>query len=353
MGLLQDKGVHAHQEHLFAILKLLKDKGIEKDKVIIHIFGDGRDSPPASLKDYVNLLLKKMDYLDIGVIGSVIGRYYSMDRDTRWDRTQKAYDLLAKGVGSKHDDVMSAIDSAYDAGETDEFIKPRVVGDFTGIFGGDVVMCYNYRTDRVRQLCRALLEDDFSEFERSPLGVRMVVLTNYYKDVPASIVFDDVKVDNLLGEVISKAGLKQLRISETEKYPHVTFFFNGQIEEPYKGEERVLIPSPRDVPTYDKKPQMSVFEIKSALIEEMDKDYSLIVVNFVNGDMVGHTGKMAAAVKAVEAVDKCLEKTIKAGLEKRYINSRSWSSGRKKGMGRNFVMEDLSSHGETPKPWST
>ena len=318
MGLLQNKGVHSHQNHLFAMLKLCKLKGMDKDKVIIHIFSDGRDSPPRSLEEYVLELKKAIKKYDVGVIGSLVGRYFAMDRDTRWDRTKKAYDLIVNGKGEKFDDVDFAIKASYDNGEDDEFITPKVIGNFTGMYHGDVIFFYNYRTDRVRQLCKALLEESFTEFETKKLEFKMVTLTNYYKDIPAKYVFENSNPKNILGEVISKNNLKQLRISETEKYPHVTFFFNAQIEKEFKGESRVLIPSPREVATYDEKPEMSIFEIKDALLKEMEKDYDLIVVNYVNGDMVGHTGKMNAAVSAVEAVDKALEETINFGLLKGY-----------------------------------
>ncbi|MFT4261428.1 MAG: 2,3-bisphosphoglycerate-independent phosphoglycerate mutase [Candidatus Woesearchaeota archaeon] len=318
MGLLQNKGVHSHQDHLFAMLKLCADKGIDKDKVIIHIFSDGRDSPAKSLKSYVDTLNSKIKDIGVGVIGSLIGRFYAMDRDTRWDRTKLAYDLLVKGTGNKFLDIYSAIDFAYDNNETDEFIKPKVIGNFSGIYVGDVVWFYNYRTDRVRQLCKALLDNNFNEFETENLSLKMVVLTNYYDNINADIVFKRDIPKNMLGEVISKSRLKQLRISETEKYPHVTFFFNGQRNDAFSDEERVLIPSPRDVKTYDEKPEMSIFEIKNRLLKEMDKDYDLIVVNYVNGDMVGHTGNMNAAVKAVEAVDIALKETVEVGLSKGY-----------------------------------
>ncbi|MFT4283036.1 MAG: 2,3-bisphosphoglycerate-independent phosphoglycerate mutase [Candidatus Woesearchaeota archaeon] len=318
MGLLQDKGVHAHQDHLFALLRLCKMQGMDKDKVIIHIFSDGRDSPPRSLLGYVKKLKAAIKKEGVGVIGSLVGRYFAMDRDTRWDRTKKAYDLLVSGVGEKHESIDLAIKSSYENGQDDEFILPKVIGNFTGIYPGDVIFFYNYRTDRVRQICKALLQDNFSKFETKNLGLKMTTLTNYYKDIPAICAFKTSFPRNILGEVISSKGLKQLRISETEKYPHVTFFFNGQIEKAFEKEERVLIPSPREVATYDEKPEMSIFEIKNALIKEMDKDYDLIVVNYVNGDMVGHTGKMRAAVKAVEAVDKALKETVETGLLKGY-----------------------------------
>ncbi len=319
MGLLQDKGVHGHQDHLFALLELCKQHNLAKDKVWIHIFSDGRDSPPRSLKGYVKTLTQTMSKLEIGVIGSLIGRYFSMDRDTRWDRTKKAHDLLLESKGSKFEDVFSAIDDAYEKEENDEFIEPRAINNFSGIYDGDVAIFYNYRTDRVRQLTKSLIEEDFRDFDRAKvLDLKLGVMTSYYDNITAKVAFESVVPKNILGEIISQKGLKQLRISETEKYPHVTFFFNGQRNEAFENEQRVLIPSPREVATYDEKPEMSIFEIKDALIREMDKDYDLIVVNYVNGDMVGHTGKLDAAIKAVEAVDSALEETIRVGLEKGY-----------------------------------
>lgn len=319
MGLLQNKGVHAHQNHLFALLKLCKEQQLEKDKVIIHIFSDGRDSPPKSVKKYVEELENVMSDLQIGVIGTIIGRYYAMDRDTRWNRTKLAYDMLIHGAGERFEDVDKAINTAYENEHTDEFIPASIIGNFTGIYDGDVIVNYNYRTDRVRQLTQALCEDNFDEFERNAnKKFKFVVMTNYYDNVCANIAFETQIPKNGLGEVISKNKLTQLRISETEKYPHVTFFFNGQRNEPFKNEERVLIPSPREVATYDEKPEMSIYEIKDNLLQEMEKGYDLIVVNYVNGDMVGHTGHLNAAVQAVEAVEECVEDTIERALHLGY-----------------------------------
>lgn len=318
IGLLQDKGVHSHQDHLFAMMKLCAQQDIPKEKVRIHIFSDGRDSPPRSLQSYIELLKQKISEYNIGVISSLVGRYYAMDRDTRWQRTKHAYDLLIHGVGKEHNTIDEAIQDAYASGENDEFITSRVIGDFTGIYPDDVIFCYNYRTDRVRQLCKALLEKDFSEFETVDTNLHMATLTKYYDEIQAEIIFRQNIPKNMLGEVISTNGCKQLRISETEKYPHITFFFNGQRSKPFQEEHRVLIASPREVATYDEKPEMSIYEIKDALLKEMDKQYDLIVVNYVNGDMVGHTGDMSAAVKAVEAVDIALKETIESGLTKGY-----------------------------------
>ncbi|MFP4401906.1 MAG: 2,3-bisphosphoglycerate-independent phosphoglycerate mutase [Candidatus Nanoarchaeia archaeon] len=322
MGLLQNKGVHAHQDHLFALLRLCAEHNMEPDKIIIHIFSDGRDSPPQSVKDYISTLERVIDETGVGVIGSIIGRYYAMDRDTRWERIQKAYDLLTSGVGEHFNTVHEAVDSMYERNITDEFIPACSIGSFTRVYDGDVVMMYNYRTDRVRQLTKALVEKEFDSnntfFRSVKLNLHFVAMTSYYDNIPAHIAFGTQIPKNGLGEVISKHKLQQLRISETEKYPHVTFFFNGQRNIEFKGENRVLIPSPRNVATYDEKPEMSIYEIKDALLHEMKKEYSLIVVNYVNGDMVGHTGDLNAAVQAVDAVEKCVEETVKEGLKEGY-----------------------------------
>ncbi|MCH8520151.1 MAG: 2,3-bisphosphoglycerate-independent phosphoglycerate mutase [Nanoarchaeota archaeon] len=322
IGLLQDKGVHAHQEHLFALIRLCAIHEIEKDKVIVHIFSDGRDSPPKSVLQYINKLESVMNSCGVGVIGSIIGRFYAMDRDTRWDRTKLAYELLTQGAGTHFNTIQEAIDFNYSLGKNDEFIEACKIGDFCGIYNGDIVINYNYRTDRVRQLTKALLESDFDSnetFHRElVLNIRYVAMSKYYESMPAKIAFGTQIPKNTLGEVISKNKLTQLRISETEKYPHVTFFFNGQYDEEFKGESRVLIPSPRDVKTYDEKPEMSIYEIKDNLLKEMEKEYDLIVVNYVNGDMVGHTGKLSAAIKAVEAVDNCVKETVNKALELGY-----------------------------------
>lgn len=319
MGLLQDKGVHAHQDHLFALIKLCALQGIEKDKVIIHIFSDGRDSPPKSVLEYISKLHQTIDSCGVGVIGSIIGRFYAMDRDTRWDRTKLAYELLTQGAGTHFNTIEEAVEFNYSLGKTDEFIEACKIGDFCGIYNGDVIINYNYRTDRVRQLTKALLENNFDSddtFHRELiLDLRPVIMTSYYDNVPAQIAFGTQIPKNTLGEIISKNKLKQLRISETEKYPHVTFFFNGQYDKEFEFENRVLIPSPRDVKTYDEKPEMSIYEIKDALLQEIENKHDLIVVNYVNGDMVGHTGKLSAAIKAVEAVDTCVKETIEKALE--------------------------------------
>lgn len=319
-GLLQNKGVHAHQDHLFACLELCQRAGIASEKVHVHIFSDGRDSPPRSLKQYLSELQDAFEKYEVGHVSSLIGRFYAMDRDTRWKRTQQAYDLLTQGVGTHHQSVQEAVKSAYEDDEDDEFITARVIGEYQGMADGDALIVYNYRTDRVRQLCKALLESDFDEFERETTPqIHAAVMTSYYDDIKAQVAFDTPIPDQILGQVIADNDLLQLRISETEKYPHVTFFFNGQRQKPFAHEKRVLIPSPREVKTYDQKPSMSIYEIKDQLIEHIrSEQFTLIVVNYVNGDMVGHTGDLDAAIEAVEAVDDCVHQTLEVALEHGY-----------------------------------
>ena len=313
MGLVQDQGVHAHQEHLFALLKLCK---MQKFKdVWIHFFSDGRDTPPKSALTYLHALEKQMQKLKVGRIGTVMGRYYSMDRDNRWERTQKAYSALANAAGMHVKTARDGIEKAYAVGETDEFITPKIIDDYHGMKDGDSIIFFNYRLDRARQITKAFVENDFNEFKRNKLKIHYVGMTEYYSGMHAHVAFGPQNMKNLLGEVIAKHGLKQLRISETEKYAHVTFFFNGQNEKPNKGEDRILIPSPK-VATYDLKPEMSANEVISKLVAELDKGkYSVVICNLVNCDMVGHTGKMKAIIKAVETVDECMGRIAKKTLD--------------------------------------
>lgn len=320
-GLLQNKGVHAHQKHLFALMRVCKEAGLKKDDVIIHIFTDGRDSPRKSAEGYIKELKKTINNLGIGVIKTVIGRYYSMDRDTRWDRTKLAYDLLIHSKGKKATSVTKCLEDAYDDVISDEFIKPYVIGNYAGLNDEDGIIFYNYRTDRMRQLCKALFEQDFDKFPTRNHHFARTIMTSYYDNINSDVAYHWDIPKNTLGDVIANNNLKQLRISETEKYPHVTFFFNGQANEAKKDEKRILIPSPRDVATYDEKPEMSIYKIKEELLKEIKKEeQNLIVVNYVNGDMVGHTGEMDAAVKACEAVDDCLKETVELGLKHGYTS---------------------------------
>ncbi|MBN2111928.1 2,3-bisphosphoglycerate-independent phosphoglycerate mutase [Candidatus Woesearchaeota archaeon] len=317
IGLLQTEGVHAHKDHLFALLDLCKKQNF-KD-VYVHVITDGRDAPVTESIEHVQDLKLKLNDIGFGKIATVSGRYYTMDRDKRWDRTKKAYDCIVNGESEiEFDDSITTIKQSHSQGVTDEFIVPRKRFRYKGISRNDSVIFYNFRTDRTRQLTKAIVEKDFEGWKRKPLDVFYVAMTQYYIPMNAKVAFKDIELKNILGEAVSKAGLKQLRISETEKYAHVTFFFNGQIETPYRNEDRVLIHSPK-VATYDLKPEMSVYEITERLVREIkSKKYDLIVTNLVNGDMVGHTGVISAIKKAVSAVDDCVGKITDAGLENDY-----------------------------------
>ena len=316
IGLIGPGGVHALPEHLFALLKMAKENGLKN--VAIHCFTDGRDTPPKSALEYVRQIQRKIDEIGIGEIATIVGRYYAMDRDKRWERTKKAYEMLTQGKGRKAENAEEAVKEAYEKGETDEFIQPTVVKK-TSIKDGDVVIFFNFRPDRSRQLTQAFVDNKFKEFERKKLNLHFVTMTRYMDGLGVEIAFDKVMLKNTFGEVISKNGMMQLRIAETEKYAHVTFFFNGGREKPFDGEERCLIPSPK-VATYDMKPEMSAYEVTREVIKKIrEKKYDVIVLNYANPDMVGHTGVWEAAVKAVEVVDECIGKVIDAVLEQKGI----------------------------------
>jgi len=309
MGLIGPGGVHALPQHLYALLRMAKLEGVKN--VYIHCFTDGRDTPPKIAVEHVRKLEEKIGEIGAGEIASVTGRYYAMDRDKRWERTRMAYDMLTEGKGRKAESAEDAIKKAYKAGETDEFIKPTVVRD-KKIKDGDVVIFFNFRPDRARQLTMAFVDENFKAFPRKKVNVHFITMTRYMDGLNVDIAFDKLPLKNTFGEVISKHGLKQLRIAETEKYAHVTFFFNGGREEPFDGEERCLIPSPK-VETYDMKPEMSAYEVTDELIRRIESNkYDVIVVNYANLDMVGHTGVWNAAIKAAEAVDECIGKVVKA-----------------------------------------
>ncbi len=322
MGLVSDGGVHSQMEHLFALIEMAARYEIG-DRLCIHAFMDGRDTPPTSGADYIARLQQEMQKLGAGVIASICGRFYAMDRDTRWDRVEVAYDMLVKGKGRVEKDPVEAVKKAYERGETDEFIKPILIendccpfSDGKGpVKDGDAIFHFNFRADRARELTRAFTEKDFSFFDISdrPRLISFATMTMYDKHFDLPVAFPPEKLKHILGEEVSLAGLKQLRIAETEKYAHVTYFFNGGEETPFDNEDRILIPSPREVPTYDLKPEMSAREIADKLVENIEKNiYSLIVVNFANGDMVGHTGVLEAAIKACEVVDECVGKVTEA-----------------------------------------
>lgn len=322
LGLLSDGGVHSHINHLEGLLDLTAKHGLKE--VYLHAFTDGRDVDPQSGKGFLEQITKKLAATG-GQLASVIGRYYAMDRDQRWERVQKAYDLLVHGKGTPTSDMVDSMEKSYAQGITDEFITPRVhvTSDqkpIATIANGDVVIFFNFRTDRGRQLTQVLSQMAFPEFEMQPLDLHYVTLTNYddsFKKV--HVVFDKANLKDTLGEVLSNAGKTQVRIAETEKYPHVTFFFNGGREIPFDGEDRILCPSPK-VATYDLKPEMSAYDIKDGIvtnIKEQSPDF--ICLNFANPDMVGHTGDLSAAVKACESVDVCSKEVIETALNHGYV----------------------------------
>lgn len=316
MGLLSDGGVHSHQDHLFALLDMAKEQGIKK--VYVHAILDGRDVRPQSAREFILRLEQKLQGLGMGNIATISGRYYAMDRDNRWERVEKAYRALVCGEGEKAPGALAALDASYDRRVTDEFILPTIIIDREGkaigpIQAGDSVIFFNFRSDRAREITRALVDEEFTFFDRpSRPPIHFVCLTEYDATIQAPVAFPPQNLENTLGEVLSRAGLKQLRIAETEKYAHVTFFFNGGVEDPDEGEDRVLIPSPK-VPTYNLQPEMSAKDITARLLEILQSNlYDVIILNFANPDMVGHTGVFDATVQAVQTVDTCLGKLVEA-----------------------------------------
>jgi len=323
-GLVQDQGVHAHSDHLIALIKLASELGIKKENFIIHVFSDGRDTPPQSTKKYIEVVENAINKYNTGVFGSITGRYYSMDRDNRWERVQLAYDMLTTGKGSGHfKTIYDAVDDAYAKGENDEFIKPRTIEGFKPISDDETVIFFNYRLDRTRELTKAFVLDDFNSFPTKDIkNLTYICFTEYYEGVANSkradvkIAFPPIDLSNLFGEYLAKKNLKQLRIAETEKFAHVTFFFNGQQDIVFEGEDRILVPSPK-VATYDLKPEMSAYEVKDKAIEAIRSDkYDVIILNFANPDMVGHTGVFEAAKKACEVVDECVGLVVDEILKK-------------------------------------
>lgn len=319
-GLLSDGGVHSHITHLYGLLELAKRNGLEK--VYVHAFLDGRDTPPTSGKDYVAQLEEKMAELGVGEVASVSGRYYAMDRDNNYDRVEIAYRALTKGEGQTADSAQEAVQNSYDKEETDEFVKPTVVmkngAPVATIGDGDSVVFFNFRPDRAREITRCFCDDDFKGFAREKkLDLTYVCFSDYDPTIPnKEVAFHKIAVTNTFGEWLAANGMKQARIAETEKYAHVTFFFNGGVEEPNEGEDRILVNSPKDVATYDLKPQMSAYEVCDRLVEAIKSGkYDVVIINFANPDMVGHTGVLEAARKAVEAVDECVGKAVEAVKE--------------------------------------
>ena len=315
-GLLSDGGVHSHITHLFGLLELAKRQGLKK--VYVHCFLDGRDTPPASGKGYIEELQKKMDELGVGEIGVVSGRYYAMDRDNRWDRVELAYKALTKGEGVKGTDAAEAVQASYDDGKTDEFVLPTVIEKdgkpVAMIQDNDSVIFFNFRPDRAREITRAFCDPEFKGFEREKkLNLTYVCFTDYDETIPGKLVaFKKEEIKNTFGEYLAAHNMTQARIAETEKYAHVTFFFNGGVEEPNPGEDRILVKSPK-VATYDLQPEMSAPQVCDKLVEAIKSGkYDVIIINFANPDMVGHTGVESAAIKAIETVDACVGRAVDA-----------------------------------------
>lgn len=320
LGLVSDGGVHSHMSHLKALTSICREEKL--DDVFIHAFTDGRDTDPKSGLGFIRDLQQHLDQTS-GEIATVTGRYYAMDRDKRWERVKVAYDAMVRGLGTQTNDIVQAVEASYNAGITDEFIKPIIKKqDVQGrgqIKPGDAVICFNFRTDRCREITEALTQTDMPEYNMHTLPLEYTTMTEYdktYKNV--HIIFENDNLTHTLGEIIAANGLKQIRIAETEKYPHVTFFFSGGREAPFEGEKRIMVPSPK-VATYDLKPEMSAYELTASLLPEIQNETAdFICLNFANADMVGHTGVWEAVVKAVETVDTCVEKVVTAALDHGY-----------------------------------
>ena len=313
MGLLSDGGVHSHITHVYALLQMAKEQGIKN--VFVHCFLDGRDVPPSSGKGYVEQLQAKCQELGVGKIATVMGRYYAMDRDKRWDRVQRAYDAIANGEGAFEEDAAQAVQKSYDAGVTDEFVEPVVCAKGGQVQDNDSVIFFNFRPDRAREITRCFVDEDFKDVKRKRgfIPVAYVCMTEYDATMPnVTVAYPREKLSNIFGEYISSLGLTQLRIAETEKYAHVTFFFNGGVEQVFPGEDRCLIDSPK-VATYDLQPEMSAYQVTEEAVKRIESgNYDVIILNFANCDMVGHTGVYDAACKAVATVDECVGKVVDA-----------------------------------------
>ncbi|WP_404438776.1 2,3-bisphosphoglycerate-independent phosphoglycerate mutase [Stutzerimonas chloritidismutans] len=313
LGLLSDGGVHSHQDHLVAMAELAAKRGAEN--IYLHAFLDGRDTPPKSAQHSIELMQATFTRLGKGRVASLIGRYFAMDRDNRWDRVEQAYSLIVDGKAEHHADyAVDGLIAAYERGESDEFVKATTIGEPVRVEDGDAVVFMNFRADRARELTRCFVEPGFNEFQRArvPQLAGFVMLTQYAASIPAPAAFAPEALTNVLGEYLANNGKTQLRIAETEKYAHVTFFFSGGREEPFVGEERILIPSPQ-VATYDLQPEMSAPEVTNRIVDAIENQrYDVIIVNYANGDMVGHTGVFDAAVKAVECLDHCMGRIVEA-----------------------------------------
>jgi 2,3-bisphosphoglycerate-independent phosphoglycerate mutase len=317
LGLLQVEGVHAHMDHCIALLQMCKRENFTN--AVVHVISDGRDALPTGTINNVKTLEEKMKSIEIGRIATIGGRYYAMDRDKRWERTKKEYDCIVDGISDfTFEDPVKCFEECYSKNETDEFIVPRKAKWYDGMGKNDSLIFFNFRTDRTRQLTMAMIEERFEGWDRKPLDIYFAAMTEFYApmDRRARIAYPNEPAVNLLGQVLAANGKRQLRISETEKYAHVTFFFNGQVEEPNFGEDRILIPSPK-VASYDLKPEMSVYEVGDRIVKEIDRNiYDVIVVNYVNADMVGHTGVWESILKAIKAVDDNTKKVVDKTLEK-------------------------------------
>ena len=354
MGLLSNGGVHSHNRHLYALLEYAKRKGVED--VFIHCFLDGRDTPPASGEGFLTELQEKLEEKQIGKIATIAGRYYAMDRDKRWEREKLAYDAMVNGVGPKSISPISAIEESYQKEVFDEFVEPTVICNNQGapvatIAEHDSVIFFNFRPDRARQITRTLVDENFNEFETKKLNLYFVTFTQYDETLPnVHVAFKPVVLENTFGEYISKQGYNQLRIAETEKYAHVTFFFNGGEEKVYEGEERMLVNSPK-VATYDLQPEMSANEVTEKVIEAINEDkYDSIILNYANSDMVGHTGNLEAAIKAVEALDECVQKVVDAVKNKGGVLLITADHGNSEQMVDYSTGEPFTSHTTNPVP---
>ena len=345
MGLLSDAGVHSMSRHLFALLHLAKMNHLKK--IYIHIFADGRDCPIRSVGKYLQELREVMKDLGIGIIATLQGRYYAMDRDERWEREKLSYECIVDANGRKAETAEHAVHTAYENDERDEFIFPTVIGDYSGIRDKDSVIFFNFRLDRARQLTHAFIDDKFSKFKRRKVNITYVTMCEYYdaieKSANAYVAFHPTVMQNLLGGVIAQNNMRQLRIAETEKYAHVTYFFNGENEHPYPREDRILIPSPK-VATYDASPAMSAVKITDKVIEKMN-DYDFVVLNFANADMLGHTGNMSAAVKSIEVMDECIGRILE------HVKKLGWAcvitsdhGNAEEMISHNGLKEELTSH---------
>ena len=354
MGLVSNGGVHSHNRHLYALLEYAKRKGI--DDMFIHCFMDGRDTPPASGEGFLSELQEKLDEKQIGKIATISGRYYAMDRDKRWERIKLAYDAMVNGVGQKASSPIQAIEESYQKEIFDEFVLPTVICNNQGepiakIEEHDSVIFFNFRPDRARQITRTFVDEKFNEFKTNKLKLYFVTFTQYDETLPkVHIAFKPKTLKNTFGEYISNLGYKQLRIAETEKYAHVTFFFNGGNEKVYDGEDRILVDSPK-VATYDLQPQMSAYEVTDKVINAINEDkYDSIILNYANSDMVGHTGNLDAAIKAIEVLDECVQKVVDAVKKKKGVLIITADHGNSEQMLDYETGEPFTSHTTNPVP---